>query len=86
MPRARRNRIAEQWDQFARLVFKDTAVSPVQKQEMRRAFYAGADAIMTAIMRDASTDEAMTEDDMFIADDFESEIRDFAERLKKGLA
>lgn len=86
MARQRRMRIAEQWDEFCKMVFKDQTISPVQRQEMRRAFYAGAEAIMRPIMRDASRSEEFTEDDMHLAEDLEAEIKDFAERLQKGIA
>jgi hypothetical protein len=36
-----RRRMAEQWDSFARAVLP-VGTSPLQRQEMRRAFYAGA--------------------------------------------
>jgi len=39
------NTIQEQWDVFSLMVVPKGA-STVQKQEMRRAFYAGAEAMM----------------------------------------
>ena len=45
----KRQLMAEQWDQFARQVLPASA-SAAQKQEMRRAFYAGAQAIFAGVI------------------------------------
>ena len=50
MPKTnRRLLMAEQWDQFARAVVP-VGAPLVQRQEMRRAFYAGAQAILFRVI------------------------------------
>lgn len=42
-----RRRLAERWDSFAMAVLTKGA-PPIQREEMRRAFYAGAQGFLTA--------------------------------------
>lgn len=78
------NTIQEQWDLFNSLVIPVNA-PPIQKQEMRRSFYAGAQAmakIQLAITEKGVSQEQATE----ILSGCHDEITEFAELLKKGKA
>jgi hypothetical protein len=77
--------MAEQWDQFARAVLPRDA-SPIQKQEMRRAFYAGAQGILFRVIASFAPESEPTEDDLRIMSDLERELSDFAESVKAGRA
>ena len=76
---------AEQWDQFARAVLPADA-SATQKQEMRRAFYAGGQAIMFKVITALAPDSEPTEDDLKLMDDLHQELNVFAEAVKAGRA
>lgn len=77
--------MAEQWDQFARAVLPQNA-PPVQRQEVRRAFYAGAQAIMLKVIATLASDAEPTAGDLQIMEDLERELSDFAESVKEGRA
>lgn len=82
----KRLRIAEQWDDFARAL-ELHKTSPVQRQEMRRAFYGGAWALYNLQMNEVSVhgDDATPEDLQMMAD-LDQELREFAENVKGGRA
>ncbi len=77
--------VAEQWDSFARTVVPKDAPA-VQKQEMRRAFYAGAQCLLHSVMLALSADADPTEGDITMMADLERELSDFAESVKAGRA
>jgi len=77
--------MAEQWDQFARAVIPAGA-PPVQRQEMRRAFYAGAQAILFRVIAAFAPEEEPTPEDLQIMADLERELSDFAVAVKEGKA
>ncbi len=78
------NTIQEQWESFAALVVPKDA-PPVQRQEMRRAFYAGAEA-MTRIQF-AVGDKAMSEDaGVQVLEGCHDELRRFARQVAQGKA
>ena len=77
--------MAEQWDQFARAVLPADA-SATQKQEMRRAFYAGGQAIMFKVITALAPDSEPTEDDLKLMNDLHQELNAFAEAVKAGRA
>lgn len=77
--------MAEQWDQLARSVL--TAGTPAtQRQEMRRAFYAGAQAILFRVIAALAPDSEPTADDLRVMEDLQRELSDFAEAVKEGRA
>jgi hypothetical protein len=51
------------WNEYARLVLPE-GCHQVQEQETRRAFYAGAHSVMTALVRSLDPGEDATEDDV----------------------
>ncbi len=60
-----------EWDKFARAVFPPN-VSEIQRTEMRRAFYAGAESILFL--------------DLMMMDNLNQELIDFAAEVKAGRA
>ena len=77
--------MAEQWDQFARTVLPANC-SVVQKREMRRAFYSGAQSILFRVIASFAPESEPTEEDIQIMEDLSGELQDFAELVKTGRA
>ena len=78
------NTIAEQWALFERAVMPKDA-PPVQRQEMRRAFYAGAEAMLR--MQWGIGDKAVSEDaGMAMMEGWHDECRRFAQQVATGAA
>ena len=65
--------MSEQWDSFARSVLPKEP--SVQRRDMRRAFYAGGQAILRAMKADIEMIAKL-----------EIELSDFTELVKKGRA
>jgi len=76
--------IADQWSAFNALVVpKDAPL--LQKQEMRRAFYGGASAMLT--LQCCIGDDAVSEDAaMQLLRGWEDELRQFAQQVSDGSA
>lgn len=81
----KRQLMAEQWDVFARTVLPQ-GCSLLQKQEMRRAFYAGAQAILFKVITSFAPEEEPTEADLQIMENVYEELQDFASQVKQGRA
>ena len=77
--------MAEQWDQFARAVLPRDA-GATQRQEMRRAFYAGAQACMFGVIAAFAPESEPTEQDLEVMHNLSRELSDFAEAVKAGRA
>ena len=77
--------MVEQWDQFARVVLP-ADVSPTQRQEMRRAFYAGGQAIMFRVIESLAPDDEPTEEDLQVMTDLHDELQDFGKLIQQGRA
>lgn len=78
------NTIDEQWALFAKMVLPKDA-PPVQQQEMRRAFYAGAGSILR--MQWEIGDAAVSEDaGVQIMEGWHDECRRFAQQVESGAA
>lgn len=76
------NTIQEQWESFRKAVIPPTA-GPVQVQEMRRAFYAGAEAMWRINM--AIGEDSVSEDGgVAILEGVNQEIRQFVEQVQRG--
>lgn len=82
----RRLLMAEQWDQFARAIFANGSFSEIQRREMRRAFYAGAESILFRVIEAFAPETEPTAADMQIMDDLHQELQDFAAAVKAGRA
>ena len=77
--------MAEQWDYFSRAVMPPDA-SAVQRQQMRRAFYAGAETILFRVIQGFAPEDEPTEADLKLMDDLHQELQDFAAAVKAGRA
>lgn len=77
--------MAEEWDKFARRVLPADA-SQVQKQETRRAFYAGAQSILFRVIQSFAPESEPTDADLQIMDDLHQELQDFATLVQTGRA
>jgi hypothetical protein len=77
--------MAEQWNEFARLVLPGD-VSAVQRREMRRAFYAGGQAIIFRIVTALAPDAEPTEADLQLMDDLHQELNAFTRDVIAGRA
>ena len=62
--------MAEEWDKFARLILPPNTAA-VQRQEMRRAFYAGAQSILFRVIMSFAPESEPTESDMEIMNDLD---------------
>lgn len=80
-----RRRMAEQWDSFARAVLP-VGTSPLQRQEMRRAFYAGAEGIMDAMAKAMGPSDTVTPEELETVAELHLELREFAKLVKAGRA
>ena len=81
----KRQLMAEEWDKFARTVVNPNA-HPTQKQEMRRAFYAGAQGILYGVIAAFAPESEPTDEDLQMMANLEIELSEFAEAVKKGRA
>lgn len=78
------NTIQEQWDMFSALVIPKNA-PPIQQQEMRRAFYAGAEA-MTRIQFAVGDKNMSEEAGVQILEGCNDELRRFSKQVMEGAA
>lgn len=81
----KRQLMAEQWDQFSRRVLPVDA-SAVQKQEMRRAFYAGAQSILFRVIQALAPETEPTTEDIQVMEDVHQELQEFAKLVQQGRA
>jgi len=81
----KRQLMAEQWSEFAGKVLPPNC-STVQSQEMRRAFYAGAQAILFKVIAAFAPETEPTEADIQMMEDVNQELQDFAQAVKDGRA
>jgi len=81
----KRQLMAEQWSEFARKVLPPNC-GPMQRQEMRRAFYAGAEAILFRVIQSFAPEDEPTEADLRTMQDLNDELKEFARAVKEGRA
>lgn len=77
--------MAEQWDQFARSIFTEKTPA-VQRSEMRRAFYAGAQSILFRVIESFAPEAEPTDADLQVMQDLNDELQDFAKAVAAGRA
>jgi hypothetical protein len=77
--------IAAGWSSFEQSIF-GPEVGAVQRREMRRAFYAGANVLLGTIVAMLEPGEQETEADLQRMDDLNNELKRFAEDLREGRA
>jgi hypothetical protein len=79
-------RIREIWNDYRARVMPANA-GPIQVQESRRAFYAGAQAFFGIQLHGLDKeDQEPTEDDMKMMDELHAELNEFAQDIKEGRA
>ncbi len=77
------NTIKEKWDLFEPLALSEVT-NKIQRQEMKKAFYAGAQSMMNIQL---NLDEDISDDAyMGIIEGCRDEFQMFVEQLKNGLA
>jgi hypothetical protein len=81
----KRQLMAEQWNDYARKVLPADA-STVQRQETRRAFYAGAQAILFRVAGALAPDSEPTAEDIGLMEDVHQELNAFATAISQGRA
>jgi hypothetical protein len=77
----KRQLMAEQWDQFARALRLENC-SLTEQRDMRRAFYAGAEAILIRVLKALAPESEPTNADIQLMEDLYQELRDFAAQVK----
>ena len=78
----RKRTVQSEWDSFVMMVLPADA-GPVQRSEMRRAFYAGAEA--TRRLHWDIGDKSVSEDEgMRMLDEWDKEIKQFAADIAAG--
>ena len=77
-------RIAKVWAQFHEKLL--VGAGPVQIQEMRRAFYAGAEIMLNTILRGLSPGTEAEDTDLKMMDELHQELVEFVEDIKNGRA
>jgi hypothetical protein len=79
----KRQLMNEAWNGFARAVLP-AGVSETQRREMKRAFYAGGECLLMAVLKMLDPGAQPTDADVEKMDDLHAELLDFAEGVKKG--
>jgi hypothetical protein len=78
--------IAQQWEEFSRLVFTNGAPD-IQRQEMRRAFYAGFQGAMNVLTGMAAEEDEMSDEAaQGIFTGLQDECQAFAQDIAAGRA
>ena len=76
--------VAEQWDQFCRVVMPADAPL-IQRREMRRAFYAGAQCVLFGVIDELALG-SQTAEDLDLMAGVQRELSDFADLVKANRA
>ncbi len=77
--------LEEQWESYQRRVIPIGAPS-VHRSECRRAFYAGAQALLTGLLSRFTADREPTAEDMAVMESVSAELRQFVSDVKGGRA
>ena len=77
--------IAEKWNECARMILPADC-SPLQRREMRRAFYDGAEGLLKLITVGISGEPGTTPSDMDLMLGIDRELKWFAQLVKDGRA
>lgn len=85
MPTPKRQLMAEQWNDFSRNCLHPRT-HETQKREMKRAFYAGAQAILFKVIHGLTTDADPTPEDLEMMTNVHNELQEFAAAVKEGKA
>lgn len=79
--------LSEVWNRFSHLALDPVGAHRIQRQEMRRAFYAGASAVLTILTQNMTTDEGEpTQADFALMDNLVQELDSFKDAVAHGRA
>lgn len=78
--------LGEVWRMYTRLFLDPIQAERIQRQETRRAFYAGAQAVITIISNNLSEDQEPTEADFAMIDSIAKELADFRTAVEQRRA
>lgn len=76
--------IRAMWLEFERGVYDPISASATQREECRRAFYAGAAGLFSGIMSALDPGQEATDSDLGIFDALAAEFDEYARRLAGG--
>ncbi len=76
--------MAEQWTLFEKIISKDAPA--IQRKEMKRAFYAGAQCILFRVIQAFAPETEPTAEDIQIMEDVHQELQEFAQQVQRGEA
>jgi hypothetical protein len=79
-----KKRIAEAWASFEEVLSEQAG--PLQRKEMRRAFYAGANALYHLMLQGVSDSPEFTQEDQDLGDAIEAEFAEFVADVRTGKA
>lgn len=79
----RQLRIREEFNSYRKSVIPADAPS-IQIKECRRAFYAGAQALLGRIMESLDPDKEATENDVLMMNEITVELSEFAVAVREG--
>ena len=79
----KRRLVAEEWEFYASEVLSPQA-SPIQRVETRRAFYAGAQAVLCKIIGRLSPSAEATADDLEMMQNLFDELQEFMVSVVQG--
>ena len=75
-----RKRLAEGWQSFEHAVMPRNA-SKVQREEMEKAFYAGAASLLRAVLTGLIGGDETTPDDLRVMEELEAELQEFPAKV-----
>lgn len=81
----KRQRMAEEWNEFSRRAIPAEA-NANQRRVMRRAFYAGGQAILFRLIQAFAPETEPTTEDLQLMQDVYDELQTFLEEVKAGRA
>lgn len=85
-PRPRRKLIGEAWLKYSHGILDPIRADRIQRQETKRAFYAGASSLLESVMRNLAPGDEPTEPDLTMMVDIQKELDDFVRSVTAGRA
>lgn len=76
-PRRRKKLIGEAWLKYSHAILDPIRADRIQRLETRRAFYAGASALLGSVMGELTPGDEPTEPDMDMMEDIQYELDEF---------
>lgn len=78
--------VGKRWRTYSSRVLDPIRADAIQRQETRRAFYAGASALMTIILENMSAGDEVQETDLAMMDNLKAELDNFVAAVGAGRA